>query len=977
MKAKVDSSIRTPEFLVLIKAFAYGFLGAEIWRLAYLLGTALVTSEIFQYQTNLIFGLATVFFCAFYLFKRGVFGELVKIGRSYRLDLLVLVIAGGYTTEIVEPYIGRLHSALKSANPNWALVVLIVSSVCFLSPFVQKYLPPKRVIRRPSSYFVADLEVEAEDADAMKVEREARSFAEAVLANNSDTGIVFGIDGPWGIGKTSFVNLAKTVWDQHSESVIVCKFEPLRYVSEIDLTARIIQELSASIKARVFAPEFTPVADRYSRLIKGKADISIFGIKLSLEPNQDSADDLLADIDEALQRINRRIIVIIDDLDRLDAKTINSLLYATRKIFKLKRATYILCYDTEVLVQKNEESEKARLFLEKFISLKISLFVDTSNVVSFLKHDWASQMQAQLLPAGELLKIGGILSEAANLLSGENAAKYVNLLGDMRKVKRFINALLITRICDSDLEKTDFNKSDLVNLVLLHLNYPGIFRNIYVQETEGRSGIFSIKKAAGKYEYHNHADFDKFKQKLDESALLLVEQLFDAKCLNFDQNSMPDRDRQVSRACFNLESARNLEKYLKYIVRFVAPLPEDTLIFYKRKLEMVERGERIQTVLQALAPESGDTTKVHAEFWDLFVSKSRAMRPEVIDDAIDSLIDHLPKYSALRSDFWGQRQSAIYTLVRLLDHAGWGNERDIRMNNSPESIIEIAHRIFGEERHDKSSIIDSMVVETRGVLGWSDLMLFRLNCCMDRQSQLHNVYTALIRHQSADAPTTGVVSELTVFEMREFSQRVFSIFKEAYIDEERNFFAAADSITLAEITGGSAQPMEEKISGKELAASLQIARSNARSFVIYQLSNCLRPNGSGIGCGYYDEAGTEDKGGISDVMNKYVFDFCFNPLLQENNIFFFLDHCLTHLSHPMFFSSRSGRYSPNKLEISGGLDAKLLGRYWGLHKQKVKSFMANHGERAVFTSNYKTVYKNEAEDLFVVLDELEKEAMRA
>ena len=70
----------------------------------------------------------------------------------------------------------------------------------------------------------------------------------------------------------------------------------------------------------------------------------------------------------------------------------------------------------------------------------------------------------------------------------------------------------------------------------------------------------------------------------------------------------------------------------------------------------------------------------------------------------------------------------------------------------------------------------------RGVLGWNDLMLFRLLCSADRGGQLYNLHTALIVHQDMTAPTSGLVSTLALMGMRTLSQQVFAHFKRAYIE---------------------------------------------------------------------------------------------------------------------------------------------------------------------------------------------------
>ena len=81
---------------------------------------------------------------------------------------------------------------------------------------------------------------------------------------------------------------------------------------------------------------------------------------------------------------------------------------------------------------------------------------------------------------------------------------------------------------------------------------------------------------------------------------------------------------------------------------------------------------------------------------------------------------------------------------------------------------------------------------------------------------------------------------------------------------------------------------------------------------MYQLSNRHPPTGSGVGCGFYDEIGTADDGGIAKLMNEYAFEVCFNPNTQADNILYFLDHCLSHLSSSFFSGRDDEGYVPTK-----------------------------------------------------------------
>ncbi len=190
--------------------------------------------------------------------------------------------------------------------------------------------------------------------------------------------------------------------------------------------------------------------------------------------------------------------MIIDDLDRLDAKSINNVLFIARRTFRLTRAATILCYDTEVLVGAKEEGDKARQFLEKFVNVKLSLFIDGKTLQGFLLRDWKNKgSEYPSIPADTMIKLSAVLAELARLLEADNAARYRPVVGDLRKIKRFVNALLLLQLEKTDLGRTDFNGRDLVNLILLHLHYPGLFRRVYAEETEGRSGSFSVRREVG------------------------------------------------------------------------------------------------------------------------------------------------------------------------------------------------------------------------------------------------------------------------------------------------------------------------------------------------------------------------------------------------------------------------------------------------------------------------------------------------
>lgn len=973
-------TMRMPELRVFAKPLVIGFIAAEVWRIAFYLGSnfAPTLSDVGPWVT--FSGLLFIsILCLLYAYKRGAFAAAARMGQSRRFDLLVAIGVGIWTNTLSAPWLDKPHDVLKNADPYWAPAILVLLCIMLLSSLVRYYWPrPKKTV--PQQYFIADEEIGAKKDDLLESESLAKSFAETVLDSGAHPGLIFGVEGPWGVGKTSFINLAENYWEKANDRVIVCRFEPLRYASEPDLADRLIRDLSGEIQNKVFAPEFRPAASRYSKLIKGKADVSFLGFKLSLEPSQETVDELLDDINEVLKRIGRRVIVVIDDLDRLDVETVNNVLFATRQTFKLSQATYVLCYDTEVLAGSKEEGLRAREFLEKFVTVKMSLFVDSSSIRDFLRRDWQkAENHHGLIPSDTMVKLGAVLSELADILDGELAAKYLPLVGDMRKVKRFVNAMLLMQIEKSELGRTDFNKRDLINLMLLHLYYPGLFRRIYAEETQGRTGVFSVRREWGDDCFKNSSEFSDLLKKHPETAEFLLKQLFDVKELQLSASSLVDEAVLASRACFNYESFRNLENYLKLIVRFAKPEPQETFVLYQQAVERVRNGTPIAKVLTSpdFLLERGE--HAHDQFWRVLVNQSSSLTQTVADDAIGTLIDYLPHYSSIQSFDRGLRQRSIYSLLLLLDRAGWDWGRGLGSHpeNTLENRIEIARRVLGEGAYDKASLIRCLVSDDRGALGWNDLMLFRLHCSADRGGQLYNLQSGLILHIDKNAKTDGLVSDLALMGMRELSQEVFALFKRDYIEPQHNFFSEVEKTPdNAFLAGGQASSREKlKKSEISLAQRISMTRSDIKTFVIYQLSNCLRPHGSGVGCGFYDERGDACGGGIAKLMNEYVFEVCFNPDFDEDNILHFLDYCLSNLVHSYFVGEGNRGYIATKTGLVGGLDPKAMGRYWSLYRDLIRRWEPQNQERHIITSNYTASYREDLEEVFDVLDDLAAEAM--
>jgi hypothetical protein len=964
---EASPTMKVPELIVFAKAITLGFLCTEIFRAAFFIGAGYARTVA---EARLEAVVTLEFLCiaivVAYGFARGARSDITRLARSKRFDLLLSMAAGSYANVLATPWLFPIHALLQNADPRWAPLTLTALTLVFLSSLLRTYWPRKT--EPVQLVFLEDTEIGTEDQDALGVSTQAYAFADTVLASNAHTGLVFGIDGPWGVGKSSFIRLAEHRWRQkRPNTVIVVRFELLRYASESDLPQRFIRELAVAVRKHAFAPEFSPIASRYSKILKGKAEFSLFGLKYSFEPADETIDDMLDELDNALKRIDLRVIIVIDDLDRLEPKAINNVLFAVRRTFSLSQATYVLCYDTEILANKDEISSDSRLFLEKFINVKISLFVDSKSLTSFLERDWRSTPNAlQLVPSDNMLKLASILSGMAELLSDRRSPDYMRVLGDMRKVKRFVNSVLMMQIDRINLAKTDFNRIDLINLILIHINYPGLFREIYIHETEGRSGPFSVFRDSSKRQFINSSELQSIIDKQPAPCQFLMRQLFWVEDLAINTFTNVDADVLSSRACFNDQNHRNLEAYLKLIVRFVTPEPKETFIFYREAVDRVRAGTPIAAVLSESDFCVDDSVELHDKFWSLLVNQSRDFTRPVAESAITALVEFLPRYSSLGHT--SLRQRSVYALARLLDSVGWGQASKRHALNAQKDVVEIARRIFGDKEFNDRGLIEQLCSTERGVLGWHDLLIFRLVCSNDRGGQLFNLSSALIAHEDPGASTTGQTASLAVKGMRKISQEVFRLFRSTYIDRGRNFYTDVDNATseefLGKIIAGSLKTIDS-----EVDRWINVARAEVKSFVIYQLSNVAGPTGAGVGCGYYDEIGDADARGIASIMNRYVFETCFDPI-DEKGATHFADHCLSNLTNGFFLGEDLDGYLPTKEGLPGGLDPAALAAYWRENRASIIALDLPSKDREVVTSNYNTSYREGLPRVFDVLDAL-------
>lgn len=230
----------------------------------------------------------------------------------------------------------------------------------------------------------ADNPITSPDDDALNRAAMAHSFADQIQAIDAKNGLVVGVLGPWGSGKTSFVNLSR----RHLEAagVTVLDFNPWMFSGADQLVQAFFVELTAQLKLRPDLEEIGGLIEEYGEAFSGLGWLPLVGpwierghkttevLAKLLQSKKEGAGSRREKVIRVLSNITTPIVVVLDDIDRLTTTEI-------RDVFKLVRLTanfpniiYLLAFDRVRVEQAlGEQGIPGRDYLEKILQIGIDL----------------------------------------------------------------------------------------------------------------------------------------------------------------------------------------------------------------------------------------------------------------------------------------------------------------------------------------------------------------------------------------------------------------------------------------------------------------------------------------------------------------------------------------------------------------------------------------------------------------------------
>lgn len=330
---------------------------------------------------------------------------------------------------------------------------------------------------------ISDNPIKKAEADLLERNHSAEEFVKHIFSFDYKEGLVVGVCGEWGCGKTSYINLMRP---ELEKKAVVIDFNPWLFSDTHNLVSLFFTEMATQLKE---SSEGSSITENLKELVKVLGDLgemfSIFssipyfgviGKVLEVLSKKFKSDKSLQEkrkkLIDILENAEKPIIVILDDVDRLSSDELQSILKLVRLTGNFPNIIYLLSFDRERVVKTLDDSNiDGEAYLEKIIQIPFDI----------------PKVSQKLLQDNLFNSLNSILGNDINLDKTRWGGVYFDIvkpnINNLRDVRRYISSLAYTFAQF----KNKIDSVDLISIELIRVFFPQVFRKIF----ELRDHIFS------------------------------------------------------------------------------------------------------------------------------------------------------------------------------------------------------------------------------------------------------------------------------------------------------------------------------------------------------------------------------------------------------------------------------------------------------------------------------------------------------
>ena len=534
-----------------------------------------------------------------------------------------------------------------------------------------------------------------------------RAFAEQVASYIHSApaghGLVVSAMAPWGHGKTSFLNMVVDALDETGELIV--RFNPWMFSGTEQLVTRLLDEIR-SVLLSAHEKRYDKAAETLGRYGDGLAlagEIPIFGGaakagRLALLASRRATEHkrkisgetprkLRDAIDQSLRTGDRRIVVVIDDVDRLDDQEIREVVRLVRLVADFPNTVYLLAFD-RARVETALGSDGAA-YLEKIVQLPIDLPpISPSDLMSLLLDELDAAIED--LPTGPF-----------------DSRDWQNVFGlalrplfrSLRDVRRYVNAVPLAVLSVG----IEVSLTDVLALEALRVLLPATYGRIVVAAGALTYVGFGIdvmgpdtRKAMHQAAMNGVLDAGENSENVKafcRNIFPASRSLFENYHFGSDFAARWRRERRVA-------NAEILGIYLSRRIPEDAPPPSEIALMF----EALSDASRLSELFTALSPEQMENSLSLLEAYEEdFTTDSAAALPVILDQ--------LPKLRAERGGRFGWGDMAVYRLVLRIVRRLPETERPAAVRTAFEKTAALSAKlvlvqVVGPEENVGNSLIE-------------------------------------------------------------------------------------------------------------------------------------------------------------------------------------------------------------------------------------------------------------------------------
>jgi len=341
---------------------------------------------------------------------------------------------------------------------------------------------------------ISDVPISSKSDDLFDRASLAAQLANVISNINTPNAFTVGITGSWGSGKTSMLNMV--VEELQDREYTTVRFSPWLFSSEekilrdlfeqlietltpsgnksgsriVDLLTNYQELLAEGIAAATNLVAVTATNPAIAALANVARPIEKHVIKKLLRRigatnnKISSVEQLRSNIAKEMEKLDKNIVIIIDDIDRLDSNEIRLIFKLVNLTLSFPHIVFVLAYDERVVCAalRDVQGISGERYLEKIIQLPISL----PRLSSKQKTELAQKNIARCIESMPLYSQQDAMGQS--MLAKVFQYLIYPSLETPRQALRFTNAVRIRSLISGK----EIHPADLIAMTMIQLEYP-------------------------------------------------------------------------------------------------------------------------------------------------------------------------------------------------------------------------------------------------------------------------------------------------------------------------------------------------------------------------------------------------------------------------------------------------------------------------------------------------------------------------